>query len=155
MFHATKEFTFDCAHMLSGHNGACKNLHGHTYKLLVTVSSEEVQWMEVSSDGMVMDFKDLKEIVSQEIISKYDHAFVTDITTRYAAERSIVEVLKNAGLKVVEFPTRPTAENMSKIFFELINNRLNSDHQGYAEALCKCTQVEVYETPTSCATYRE
>lgn len=155
MHHATKEFTFDCAHMLSGHKGACKNLHGHTYKLLVTVSADELQFLDESSKGMIMDFKDLKEIVNQEIISKFDHAFVTDASTESEVEKGIVAILKDAGLKVVDFPIRPTAENMSRIFYDLINARLEADHPGYSEALCKCTQIEVYETPTSCATYRK
>ena len=81
---ATKEVVFDCAHMLSGHEGLCKNLHGHTYKVQVTVG-------QVTSGGrdrlipsgpsasMVIDFKHLKEALNEVIVEPFDHAFVFDM----------------------------------------------------------------------------
>lgn len=61
----TKIFTFDSSHMLDGHDGKCQNLHGHTYKLEITVSDDPVRGGP--KDGMVMDFTDLKAIVKQHI----------------------------------------------------------------------------------------
>ena len=61
----TKIFTFDSSHMLDGHDGKCQNLHGHTYKLKITVSDGIIKGG--AKDGMVMDFTDLKAIVKQHI----------------------------------------------------------------------------------------
>ena len=65
----TKEFTWDMAHMLAGHLGLCKNLHGHTYKMHVKVCSKEDSVCE--RQDMVMDFKDLKEIIKEKIIDSF------------------------------------------------------------------------------------
>jgi len=70
----TKIFTFDSSHMLDGHDGKCQNLHGHTYKLEITVSAPVIQGG--AKDGMVMDFTDLKAIVKQHITDPFDHAFI-------------------------------------------------------------------------------
>lgn len=70
----TKIFTFDSSHMLDGHDGKCQNLHGHTYKLEITVSDGIIKGG--AKDGMVMDFTDLKAIVKQHITDPFDHAFI-------------------------------------------------------------------------------
>ena len=72
----TKIFTFDSSHMLDGHDGKCQNLHGHTYKLEITVSDGIIRGGP--KDGMVMDFADLKAIVKQHITDPFDHAFIYD-----------------------------------------------------------------------------
>jgi len=74
MITVTKEFSFDCAHMLTGHEGPCKNLHGHTYKLQVEVTSYSGVQEEGPSKGMIVDFKDLKQIVKELIVDKLDHS---------------------------------------------------------------------------------
>ena len=70
----TKIFTFDSSHMLDGHDGKCQNLHGHTYKLEITVSDDPVRGGP--KDGMVMDFTDLKAAVEKHITDPFDHAFI-------------------------------------------------------------------------------
>ena len=74
MMKITKIFTFDSSHMLDGHDGKCQNLHGHTYKLEITVSGSPIEGG--AKDGMVMDFSDLKRTVKQHIIEPFDHAFI-------------------------------------------------------------------------------
>jgi len=72
----TKEFNFEMAHALWNYDGLCKNIHGHSYKLLVTVIGEAITDKKNPKLGMVMDFSDLKQIVKKEITEKYDHSIV-------------------------------------------------------------------------------
>lgn len=69
----TKIFSIDSAHKLIDYNGACENLHGHTYKLEVTVTAE------VDVYGFIIDFNILKDVVKDHIISKIDHKYFNDI----------------------------------------------------------------------------
>ena len=80
----TKEFTFDSAHQLDWHGGKCKNLHGHTYKLQVTISGK------LTKEGVVMDFGDLKKIVNQKIIEKLDHQYLNKIIENPTAENMVI-----------------------------------------------------------------
>ena len=73
MISVTKVFTFDSAHNLRDYEGACKNLHGHTYKLEVTVSGE------LDKIGMVCDFKELSTLIKDNIISKLDHKYLNEV----------------------------------------------------------------------------
>lgn len=66
----SKVFYFDAAHRIPNHRGKCKNLHGHTYRLIVTIEGDV-------ESGMVIDFEDLKKIVDP-VIEKYDHAYLND-----------------------------------------------------------------------------
>ena len=136
----TKEFTFDCAHMLSNHDGLCSNLHGHTYKLEVTAASELIK--EGSSEGMVVDFGDLKSIIKDVIVDKFDHSFLF-WEEGSDAEKEIAAVVEKFGMRIVRFKDRPTAENMA-IF---IINTLNE----YLKGSIKIVRVRLYETPTSYA----
>jgi len=80
----TKEFTFDAAHKLIDYQGKCKNLHGHTYKLQVTIQGK------IQKDGMILDFSELKQIVEQEIIFKVDHSYINDLLKQPTAENMII-----------------------------------------------------------------
>ena len=146
---ATKEFTFDCAHMLVGHEGLCKNLHGHTYKLEMEVqhfgSKDTIEGGP--SDGMVIDFKDLKEIVNRRIVSKMDHAFICQRPEALkGAEFEISKVLESYGLKMYFMEDRPTAENMVKHIAAAISYELKGTQ-------IILTRVRLYETPTSYAEF--
>lgn len=145
MITATKQFTFDCAHMLSGHEGACKNLHGHTYQLFVTVVRDSDPLITHGpSDGMVTDFKELKEIINDLIIDKFDHAFVA-WRNGNDAERALLTLAKHHLLKVVELDFRPTAENMSLFFGTIIHTALPKG--------LRVSTIKLYETPTSFAEF--
>jgi 6-pyruvoyltetrahydropterin/6-carboxytetrahydropterin synthase len=76
----TKEFTFDAAHKLINYHGKCENLHGHTYKLHVTVEGK------IKKNGLVMDFVELKRIVNENVISKLDHSYLNDLIKNPSAE---------------------------------------------------------------------
>ncbi|WKV12959.1 6-carboxytetrahydropterin synthase QueD [Marivirga harenae] len=71
MISITKEFSFEAAHRLSNHPAACKHIHGHSYRLFVTVSAQEIQ-----EDDMIIDFKELKQIVDEKVLKTFDHALV-------------------------------------------------------------------------------
>jgi 6-pyruvoyl tetrahydropterin synthase/QueD family protein len=72
----TKEFTFEAAHSLEGYDGACREIHGHSYRLFVTIKGEPSTDVYDPKQGMVMDFGLLKRIVNEQIVSRFDHAFV-------------------------------------------------------------------------------
>ena len=72
----TKEFSFEAAHLLEGYDGACREIHGHSYRLFVTVRGVPVCDGRNPKLGMVMDFGQLKRIVGEEVVQRLDHAFV-------------------------------------------------------------------------------
>jgi 6-pyruvoyltetrahydropterin/6-carboxytetrahydropterin synthase len=78
-----REFHFDAAHYLPDYRGECENLHGHTYKLEVTLEGE------VGKDGMVLDFGRIKEVVEAEVLSKLDHRGLNDIVKKPTAENTV------------------------------------------------------------------
>ncbi len=93
----TKKFTFDSAHKLPNHKGKCKNLHGHTYVLEVTIRGGVDE-----KTGMVMDFKDIKEVVSELVLEKIDHQYINEIIRVPTAENTakwIWEILYKNFLK--------------------------------------------------------
>ena len=72
----TKQFTFETGHALYGYDGKCRNVHGHSYKLSVTVIGTPITDTSNVKLGMVIDFGDLKKIVKEEIVDPFDHATV-------------------------------------------------------------------------------
>lgn len=139
MFRVSKEFSFDMAHILDGHDGKCRNLHGHTYKLQVEVSGDLYQ--QGPKKGMVMDFADLKDIVKTLILEPMDHAFIYD--TNSERECRIAALLNELDSKTFGMPSRTTAEEMARFIF----NRLKSE--------LPLSAVRLWETPTSFCEYRE
>jgi len=112
----TKIFTFDSAHRLDDYVGKCANLHGHTYKLEVTIKGR------TDTRGIVVDFGDIKRIVNEQIIAKYDHRFLNEL---------------------MDFNT--TAENMVVHFFELIDTHLQQIDNPTPVRLVRC---RLWETPS-------
>ena len=116
----TKEFSFEAAHALGGYDGPCREIHGHSYRLFVTVKGEPSIDPENPKQGMVMDFGVLKKIVSEEIISHFDHALVLRSTADEALRKLLAEQFDN--LVVVDY--QPTCENMLDDFSRRISARL-------------------------------
>lgn len=104
----TKQFTFDMAHALFGHKGLCRNIHGHTYTLSVTLLGAITRSAGNTEDGMVMDFSVLKDLVRQEVISVYDHALVLNGSSSHGELRQIRENFE----KVIYLEEQPTCENL-------------------------------------------
>ncbi len=114
----SKEFSFEMAHALDGYDGLCRNVHGHSYQLTVTLSGEPVTDNSSPKLGMVMDFGDLKKIVQQAIINRFDHAFVV--------RQGTIGHFDNNELfsRLVEVDFQPTSENLLIYFASLIRPAL-------------------------------
>ena len=117
----TKQFSFETGHALYGYDGKCKNVHGHSYKLWVTVIGEPVSDETNVKLGMVIDFGDLKKMVKQEIVDVFDHATVFNKNTPHI---ELATELKSRGHDVILVDYQPTSENMIQDFAEKIKNRL-------------------------------
>lgn len=140
MITAIKEFTFDCAHMLADHKGKCSNLHGHTYKLQVTVGR---QWFDtINNEGMVMDFGEIKEIVQRAVIDKFDHATIINTQSVDEFELELLQLLKKHNKKVVEINFKPTAELLAKYIQHLLM-------EAFIKKDVYVMNVRLWETPTS------
>ena len=114
----TKEFKFEMAHALHEYDGLCKNIHGHSYRLWVTVKGEVRNQKDHKKDGMVMDFDVIKQIVKLEIIETYDHSLILNANSPHAA------IDLSAFEKVFYFPFQPTSENLVNDFANRIKNKL-------------------------------
>jgi 6-pyruvoyltetrahydropterin/6-carboxytetrahydropterin synthase len=104
----SKEFTFDMAHALLGYDGLCRNIHGHSYTLVVTVIGSPIQDGSSPKTGMLIDFKDLKSIIRKQIIDRFDHALVLNSAT----PKELTDILIKNYDKVVLLDYQPTTENM-------------------------------------------
>ena len=118
MIRITKEFKFEMAHALYGYDGVCANLHGHSYRICVTIRGNVKNEPTHTKDGMVMDFMDLKAIVKPNIIDKYDHSLVLNANSPHSnLDLSSFE-------KVYYLPYQPTSENLVIDFANCINVKL-------------------------------
>lgn len=113
----TKEFRFEMSHLLWNYDGLCKNIHGHSYILFVTVMGDIITDTNNPKLGMVIDFGDLKKIVNQQIVSQMDHAVAI-------YEKGGHEEIRNLTERVVSLPYQPTCENMVVDFAQRISNHL-------------------------------
>lgn len=143
MFTITKEFKFEAAHRVDGHPARCFNLHGHSYRVLVTLSAEELDGME-----MVTDFSNLKA-VAEPLFDSFDHAFLYNTSAKDPFEHELAAVCKKYHNRIVEWNQRFTAENMAKFFYDKLNSLLSN-----VEIPLHVAEVTVYETAKNCATYR-
>ncbi len=134
----TKEFNFEMAHALFGYDGACKNIHGHSYKLSVTIKGQPIVDSKNPKMGMVMDFTELKSIV-KPIIEELDHATMINANTPH---KKLVE--KNMLFeKLVLVNYQPTCENILIDMAEYIQLRLPENIQLH--------HLKLQETPSSFA----
>ena len=117
----TKHFDFESAHALYGYDGKCKNIHGHSYHLHVTVIGIPIEDDQNPKNGMVMDFGDLKVIVKNDIVSEFDHAVVLNNNSPH---RELANTINDHAHKVVLVPYQPTSENMLIDFAERIQKQL-------------------------------
>ena len=116
----TKEFSFEAAHALGGYDGPCREIHGHSYRLFVTIKGTPSTDPMNPKQGMVMDFGVLKKIVNEEIISRFDHALVLRSTADEELRRVLLEQFDN----VVTVEYQPTCENMLDDFAHRLMKRL-------------------------------
>ena len=117
----TKEFSFEAAHALEGYDGPCREIHGHSYRLFVTVKGVPERNPENPKYGMVMDFGVLKRIVNEEIVSRFDHALVLKAPE---AGSELLRMLSARFGNIVTVAYQPTCENMLADFAARIAGRL-------------------------------
>lgn len=122
----TKQFNFETAHALYGYDGKCKNIHGHSYKLSVTVIGTPINDPKHVKYGMVIDFGDLKKIVSSEIVNKFDHATVFNKNTPHI---ELAKELEKREHNVILVDYQPTSEMMLVDFAQKISKRLPENVQ--------------------------
>ena len=137
MYQLTTEHSFDSAHFLAGYDGKCGNLHGHRWRVLLTVQSETLR-EDRQQKGMCVDFAELKKDLRTEL-DALDHVLIIE---QGSLRESTMKALQEGKFQVVEMPFRPTAENFARYFYELFTLK------GYPVA-----KVEVYETPNNSAVY--
>lgn len=125
----TKQFSFETGHALYGYDGKCKNVHGHSYKLSVTVIGTPISDNSNVKFGMVIDFSDLKKIVKEEIVDVFDHATVFNKNTPHI---ELAAELQTRGHHVILVEYQPTSENMVIDFAKKITNRLPEGIQLHA-----------------------
>ncbi|SCY29453.1 6-pyruvoyltetrahydropterin/6-carboxytetrahydropterin synthase [Nonlabens sp. Hel1_33_55] len=136
----TKEFTFETGHALYGYDGKCRNVHGHSYKLAVTVIGEPIMDSDNVKYGMVIDFGDLKKIVKEEIVDPFDHATVFNKNSPHV---ELAKELESRGHEVILADYQPTSEMMIQDFAKKIGDRLPKN--------IKLFSLRLRETETSYA----
>ena len=136
----TKQFNFETGHALYGYDGKCRNVHGHSYKLSVTVIGTPITDTTNVKLGMVIDFADLKKIVKEEIVDIFDHATVFNKNTPHI---EVAKELTDRGHNVILADYQPTSENMVLDFAKKIKDRLPENIQLYS--------LKLQETDTSFA----
>jgi len=143
----TKEIEWDMGHRIPNHKSKCRNLHGHRYKAEVCFEGSLIQEKGSSSEDMLIDFQDVKQILIEEIEEVCDHGFMI-----YEKDSILVDFFnKNKDFKHIIVPFIPTAEQISKWIFDKLEKR-------YAAVYGKnltLSSVRLWETPTSTAIYKK
>jgi 6-pyruvoyltetrahydropterin/6-carboxytetrahydropterin synthase len=116
----TKEFGFEMAHALMHHDGPCRHIHGHSYKLSVTIAGSVLSDRSSPKQGMVMDFGDLKQIVNEYIVKRLDHALVLNEVDA-GFELNVQHVYFG---RLVTVPYQPTCENLLLDFAQILQEKL-------------------------------
>lgn len=137
MYYLKTSASFDSAHFLSGYKGKCANIHGHRWTVEVRIKGSELQTSGEKS-GMLIDFGDLKKAV-RDLADAFDHALIYEKDTLRSAT---LQALTEEEFRLIEVPFRPTAENFSRHFYELLSSEIPG-----------ISSVTVYETPENCAVY--
>ena len=139
----TTRMEFDSGHRIPNHKSSCKNLHGHRYAIEVTLKGEIIDKENESDYGMVMDFKDAKELIRKTIVEPWDHAFIV-----FEQDLEVVNFLNTLdNHKTVILKKVPTAENMALIAMQLLKD---SFQKKYGEQITP-VKVRLYETPNNWA----
>jgi 6-pyruvoyltetrahydropterin/6-carboxytetrahydropterin synthase len=142
----TRRLEFDAGHRIPNHNSQCKHLHGHRYAIEITLSGGIIDTEGLSEQGMVMDFADVKRIAKEQLIDRWDHAFLV-----YRKDKAVCDFLASlADHKTVILDAVPTAENLAQIAFDILDPAY---HDTYGNHL-RLERVRLYETPNNWADCR-
>ncbi len=135
----TKRFHFEMAHALYKYDGLCRNIHGHSYNLHVTLMGEPRNEPGHPKDGMVLDFSELKNTVKSKVVNRFDHALMVNSLT----PESQLELLKKTTDRIIVVDFQPTTENIVAYIAKILQQHLPSDVLVYS--------IRLYETVTSYA----
>lgn len=135
----TKEFRFEAAHALYKYDGLCKNIHGHSYILRVTIIGTPIQDRNNPKRGMVIDFGDLKRIVNKEIVNRLDHSVMLNQEAPHQLFTNVEEMFDR--IHILDY--QPTCENMVVDFANIIKSQLPKSIELFS--------IQLYETATSYA----
>jgi 6-pyruvoyltetrahydropterin/6-carboxytetrahydropterin synthase len=146
-----KDIEFDAGHRVPNHESKCRNPHGHRYKIRVALQGQLDQTPGASTEGMLMDFGTIKDVMMEKIHDVLDHGFIVyrddKVMKRMFWKDAVPERCPpEEDFKVVLFPYIPTAENLALWCFEQVRDALTFDN-------FEIESVTVWETPTSVATY--
>jgi 6-pyruvoyltetrahydropterin/6-carboxytetrahydropterin synthase len=133
----TKRFTFELAHALYNYDGNCKFLHGHSYKMYVSLKGQVKADIGNPKDGMVCDFSILKKIVNEKVVDIYDHALVLNENDKNKDQ------YLNLNKRTIIFPVQPTCENLMIHFKNEIEQALPKE--------LSLAKITLYETEGSYA----
>ena len=131
----TKEFRFEWAHALQNYDGKCRHIHGHSYRLFVTLKGSPIAEASSPKNGMVVDFGDLKRVVNKYIVDPFDHALLL------RSDAPVKEEISAAYQNVIILDFQPTCENLAIYFAGLLKDNLPDGTTLHSIKLC--------ETPTS------
>ena len=143
----SKEIQIDYGHRVPNHKSKCRNFHGHRGRIKVWFQGQIITKKGDSSEGMLMDFSDIKTILMEEIDARLDHGFI--MSKNDPLLKSFEKLCKEPKLKLIIVDFIPTAENLAKYCFDLIRPRI---FKTYNDSLV-LKKVEFYETPSSIAIY--
>jgi 6-pyruvoyltetrahydropterin/6-carboxytetrahydropterin synthase len=135
----TKRFHFEMAHALYKYDGLCRNIHGHSYNLEVTLIGESKKQPRHPKDGMVMDFTELKKVVNSQIVERFDHALM--VNSFFPASQ--IELLKQTTERIIVVDFQPTSENIVANIAEILQQHLPSGVSLFS--------IRLFETVTSYA----
>lgn len=139
----TTRLEFDAGHRIPSHKSQCRNLHGHRYVIEITLSGDIIQNEGASEQGMVMDFSDVKAIARQQVVDKWDHAFLV-----YRHDQPVLDFLNSLpDHKTVIMETVPTAENMAAEAFRILDASYRDTYGNHL----RLERVRLFETPNSWA----
>lgn len=135
----TRRLEFDAGHRIPNHAGQCRHIHGHRYKLEVTVKGEIISTPGTEDEGMLIDFGLIKKIGTELIVDKFDHAFLV-------AESDVILINFLSTIKdhkTVILNKIPTVENLAEYIFNIISPEINKQYNNKL----RLTKVRLYETP--------
>ena len=131
--------------LFRSHNSQCKHLHGHRYAIEITLSGDIITQEGGSEQGMVMDFSDVKRIAKEQVVDAWDHAFLV-----YRGDDSVLAFLNTIpGHKTVVLDVVPTAENLAKAAFKLLDPAYRDTYNNHLTL----ERVRLYETPNNWADF--
>lgn len=141
-----KQLEWDMGHRVMNHNSKCKNIHGHRYKVDIALEGKLVGKLGDSSEGMVIDFGDIKKIATEHVHDVLDHGFMIwekdEVLLKFFEE--------NPDFKKIIVPFTTTAENISKWVFEQLDDKFKDVFQ----TGLKLKYIKLWETPTGYVIYK-